>query len=168
VPICTENGSYYFIDVGIGNVYKLVNDTLKRIDKYFHHNNQFGGTIFTYKNRIYCFGGQGPFTFKNMITSFDENMQEWFSVDYAAEQLLPKSRANCISQINENDLYIAKGQNVTAEHPSKKSLQDVWCFNLVTKKWKNLGQIQDTTISIHLGESGTYTNIIRRGEANLY
>ena len=161
VQVCTENGSHYFIDRGIGEVYKLVNDTLKRIDKSFHHQNQYGGTIFSYNNKIYCFGGYGLFTFKNIITCFDEKLQEWFGIDYPIDELLPKPRKDCVSQLIGNRLYISRGNFGLETSPSLVAFNDVWYFDLKKCNWKKLGIMKDTTISPLIGTTNIYSNVLR-------
>jgi hypothetical protein len=163
VPICTENGSYYFIVSGIGEVYKLVNDTLKRIDDSFNHQNQYGGTIFSFNNKIYCFGGYGIFTFKNMITFFDENIKEWFCVNRQFDEIMPNPRTDCVSQLIGNRLYIGRGNFgiETIIGVKNVTFNDVWYFDLKKSNWKKLGIMKDITISPLIGTTNIYSNVLR-------
>ena len=79
-PISLNNGRILFIYKGIGVVYELKNDTIQRIDHSFKHENQFGHSLFTYKNEIYAFGGYGLFTFKNILTYFNLTNKEWYEL----------------------------------------------------------------------------------------
>ena len=81
IPLSMENGEIYFVYRGVGEVYGLKNDTLKRIDKSFRHENQFSGNLFTHKNKIFCFGGYGLFTTKNFISYFNVKFKEWMVDD---------------------------------------------------------------------------------------
>jgi len=135
-PIATENGSVYFVDRGIGQVYKLINDTLKRIDNSFHHKNQFSGNLFTYKDTIYCFGGYGLFTHKNMITFFDENTKKWSLLKPKMSSEKPQSRASSFFQVSGGQFYMASGVGL-----NNNMLRDVWQFSLTRKEWKYLGEL---------------------------
>jgi hypothetical protein len=145
-PIASDNGSIYFVDKGIGEVYKLIDDTLKRIDQSFHHQNQYDGCLFTYKNVIYCFGGYGLFTFKNIFTYFDENLGEWFPLELPLKSAKPDARSHCHFQL-KGDQFILFGGMYSAFEETKK-FEDVWEFNFIKKKWKNLGRINRLLIPI--------------------
>lgn len=138
-PIASDDGSIYFVDKGIGEVYKLIDDTLKRIDQSFHHQNQYYGCLFTYNNVIYCFGGYGLFTFKNIFTYFDENLGEWFPLELPLKSIKPDPRSHCHFQLT-GDKFILFGGMQSAFEETKK-FDDVWEFNFTKKKWKNLGKI---------------------------
>lgn len=138
-PIASDDGSIYFVDKGIGEVYKLMHDTLKRIDQSFHHQNQYYGSLFTYNNVIYCFGGYGLFTFKNIFTYFDENLGEWFPMELPIKSTKPDPRSHCHFQLS-GDKFILFGGMQSAYEETKK-FDDVWEFNFTNKKWKNLGKI---------------------------
>ena len=138
-PIASDNGSIYFVDKGIGEVYKLIDDTLKRIDQSFHHQNQYDGCLFTYNNVIYCFGGYGLFTFKNIFTYFDENLGEWFPLELPLKSAKPDPRSHCHFQL-KGDRFILFGGMYSAFEETKK-FDDVWEFNFTIKKWKKLGKI---------------------------
>ncbi len=69
-PISYSNGRVLFIYKGVGEVYELKNDTIRRIDRSFRHENQFNNSLFEHQNTVYAFGGYGLFTFKNIITYF--------------------------------------------------------------------------------------------------
>lgn len=84
-PISLSNGRLFFVYKGIGEVYELVNDTLKRVDHSFKHENQFYHSLFEHNNRIYAFGGYGLFTLKTY----------WFTM-----MILPSNGLKSLHQLN--------------------------------------------------------------------
>lgn len=105
-PISTSDGRLFFVYTGVGEVYQLANDTLRRIDNSFKHENQFMHSLFEYNNRIYAFGGYGLFTFKKIITYFDTNTKEWYEV---ITPIKPAPRASQHFQRIGDDVYIFAG-----------------------------------------------------------
>ena len=135
----------YLVHNGCGTVYEFRNDSIIRIDKSFEHKNQFMASTFVYKNEIYYFGGYGLFTFKNILTKFDFNTLEWELVKFADYSEIPEPRANSISFVEKDKLYIIGGlsDNPNTDITTTKSYQtnDIWELNLKSKKWKFLGKI---------------------------
>ena len=134
IPLSMENGDIYFVYRGIGEVYGLKNDTLKRIDKSFRHENQFHGNIFTHKNKIFCFGGYGLFTTKNFISYFNLKFNEWMVDDIPLNSKLPDPRINAYSQQLGNNFYLMSG------HWSK-IYSDVWRYSIGKNRWLRLGKL---------------------------
>jgi hypothetical protein len=143
-PITLSNGRLFFVYTGIGEVYELVNDTLKRVDHSFKHENQFGHSLFEHNNRIYAFGGYGLFTFKNLLLYYDDLSKEWFQVD---TPLKPTERANQFFQLIKHDLYIFGGGYV--DNNKFIPRKDCWKFNFKSKKWIKLGQIEKNSFLLH-------------------
>lgn len=135
-PISLQNGRILFVYNGIGEVYELKNDTLQRIDHSFKHENQFGHALFEFKNRIYAFGGYGLFTFKNIITYFDNSNKEWFELMVKSK---PSERRSLNYQINSDDLYIFGGNICYGS--SLIFYDDCWKYHFKQNKWIKLGKI---------------------------
>ena len=166
-PIASDNGSIYFVDKGIGEVYKLIDDTLKRIDQSFHHQNQYNGCLFTYKNVIYCFGGYGLFTFKNIFTYFDENLGEWFPLELPLKSAKPDPRSHSLFQLSGDRFILFGGMQSAFEET--KTYEDVWEFNFTQKKWKNLGKINQQLNPIVSQENSTnLLHSLPRNNTKLY
>ena len=121
-----------------------MNDTLKRVDHSFKHENQFGHSLFEHNNRIYAFGGYGLFTFKNLLLYYDDLSKEWFQVD---TPLKPTERANQFFQLIKHDLYIFGGGYV--DNNKFIPRKDCWKFNFKSKKWIKLGQIEKNSFLLH-------------------
>ena len=81
----------YIISNGAGPVFKLDQNSFKRIDNSTLHKNQFGGARFVYNDKIHIYGGYGFWSFKNFITFFDENIKQW-DILYNNSEYLPPGR----------------------------------------------------------------------------
>lgn len=150
IPISLDNGEIYFVYRGVGEVYGLKNDTLKRIDKSFRHENQFNGNLFTHKNKIYCFGGYGLFTTKNFISYFNIKLKEWMVNDIPLKYETPASRQRAYSQKIGDNFYVLSGHwSNTIE---KKVFSDVWLYSIEKNRWHRLGKLNPNGINLeHLG-----------------
>ena len=135
----------YIVYNGCGTVYEFRNDSIIRIDKSFEHKSQFMASTFVYKDEIYYFGGYGLFTFKNILTKFDFNTLEWELVKFADYTEIPEPRANSISFIEKDKLYLIGGltdnYNTDITTTKNNQINDIWELDLKTKKWKYLGEI---------------------------
>jgi hypothetical protein len=139
IPVATENGEIFFVYRGVGEVYQLVNDTIKRIDRSFRHENQFNGNIFAYRNRICCFGGYGLFTTKNFISYFNIKFKEWMVDDIPYSCKVPAARYSAFSQLNGDDFYIFGG--VWSNSVERKTYKDVWKYSFRKNRWMRLGNL---------------------------
>lgn len=70
----------YFVERGGGRVLHFKNDSLKRIDNSFSHRNQYGAVPFVNNNEMFLWGGYGLFTFKNILTKYNLDNNEWEAV----------------------------------------------------------------------------------------
>ena len=136
-PISLKNGRIFFIYNGIGEVYELKNDTLQRIDHSFKHENQFDHSLFEYQNTVYSFGGYGLFTFKNIITYFDDINKEWFELIVYNK---PTARRSQYYQIHSNDLYVFGGNNFYGS--TFTHFNDCWRYNFYKNKWYKIGHLK--------------------------
>jgi len=102
------NGINYFVDNGCGRVLEFKNNTFKRIDNSFKHNNQYGGIPFQYKQTMYLWGGYGLFTHKNILTYYDFLAGEWLEQNQVnIEKIEPRSHV--FSLTKNNNLYFFGG-----------------------------------------------------------
>lgn len=141
-PISLSNGRIFFVYRGIGEVYELKNDTIKRIDHSFRHENQFNSSLFEYQNTVYAFGGYGLFTFKNIITYFNYSNKEWYELTTTKK---PTARTSQYYQTQKNKLFIFGGNSI--DERKVKFYNDCWEYNFIKNKWRNLGKLKATIFS---------------------
>jgi hypothetical protein len=70
--ISDGNKGYLMHNSG-GVIYQFDGVNFKRIDESFEFNTQYQSFPFLYNGAIYNFGGYGLFTFKNILTYFNES-----------------------------------------------------------------------------------------------
>lgn len=154
-------GKNYLVSNGCGEVYEFRNDSIIRIDNSFDHKNQFFSSSFVYNDEIYFFGGYGLFTHKNIITKFDFKTKEWELIKYKDYKNVPEPRQKPLHFLDKDKLYIISGytDNTDSDQVTggSKLLDDIWVFNLKTRIWKKIGEINDKNILIGLYDtSDTY------------
>jgi hypothetical protein len=145
-PISLTNGRIFFVYEGVGEVYELKNDTISRIDHSFRHENQFNHSLFEYQNTVYTFGGYGLFTFKNILTYFNDTNKEWYELTTTKKIT---ARTAQFYQLFQDKLYIFGG--VFIEGRKVTHYNDCWEFSFATNQWRKLGQILTTVFSNSLG-----------------
>jgi hypothetical protein len=136
--VLTEKGAdVYFVDKGCGYVLLLRNDSIVRIDKSFHHQNQYNASYFLYKNAPHVFGGYGFFNFKDYMLKYDHNLCQWFMqtrlTNYSCSDRNPY-------MVCKNKYYCVSGKIVT-DGESNYFFENLISYNFSTQKWKNLGEI---------------------------
>ncbi len=137
-----DNG--YLMHNSGGITYKFDGTNFSKIDDSFEFNSQYQSFPFIYKGAIYNFGGYGLFTFKNIITYFNNAKKETELVQIKTPlSLNPTGRKKMFAQINEDQLFIGSGfgYNTEIEFGNKQShiLNDYWVFDLKLKDWTKLG-----------------------------
>ncbi|WP_396153062.1 kelch repeat-containing protein [Flavobacterium sp.] len=121
-------GRNIFVHEGCGPVLEFRNDSLVRLDKSYLHRNQFGGSLFSYKNEIYFLGGYGLFMVKKIVTKYSFENKEWDLVK-TNDANIP-TFTNCLSKVIDDNLYVFGGfTNEAANHK-------LYVLNLKTKEWK--------------------------------
>ncbi len=137
-------GRTYLSHDGCGSVLEYRNDSIVRIDHSFLHLNQIGASTFNYKNTIYYFGGYGLFTFKNIVTKYNFQTNEWDKVNTYGDEI-PSPRSDAYSQLIGDKLFVFSGheENETVEEQKANTLPFVWELDLVSKQWKKLGSYDD-------------------------
>ena len=135
------NNELYIISNGAGPVFKLDQNSFKRIDNSTLHKNQFGGARFVYNDKIHIYGGYGFWSFKNFITFFDENIKQW-DLFYNNSNYLPPGRWKPIYNLLDDKLYVLGGRSGSAGTINKdESFSDIFYFDLINKEFVNLGSI---------------------------
>jgi hypothetical protein len=139
-----DNNSGYLMHNSGGIIYKFDGLNFKRIDESFEFNTQYQSFPFMYKGSIYNFGGYGLFTFKNIITYFNEFKRETELIATTTSiSKSPFGRKKMFGQILGDNLFIGSGYGFdnNNENGTTKGIvfDDYWEFNLKSKKWKFLG-----------------------------
>lgn len=137
-PMAIGKQHYLFVLDGCGLVYELKNDTIKRIDQSYDQKNQFQSAVYAYNGQVYMFGGYGLFEVKNTHSYFDVNAKEWFQVYRNTKQCPPPRMSPYFIQMKK-DLYVLGG--VEKKFNYTKLYQDIWHYDLKTKKWQLLGEL---------------------------
>jgi hypothetical protein len=127
-----------------GVIYKFDGTNFNRVDDSFEFNSQYQSFPFLYKGAVYNFGGYGLFTFKNIITYFNEAKKETELVQVKTPlSENPTGRKKMLAQLDGDHLFIGSGfgYNTGVEFGNKQSqiINDYWVFNLTSKEWKKLG-----------------------------
>jgi hypothetical protein len=138
------SGNIYMWSTGVGLVYRIDLETfdVKRIDRSFHHKNQFGHIPFFRDGKIHAFGGYGFWEDKNLITHFIPEVGEWLIVAPDADSPYPPERVGGFGvYINERDVFYAyEGKIIeNREHDDSNSIRsnngEVWKFDFKEMKW---------------------------------
>ena len=131
----------YIISNGAGPVFKLEQNSFKRIDNSSPHKNQFGGARFVYNDKIHIYGGYGFWSFKNFITFFDENIKQW-DLFYNNSEYLPPGRWKPLYNLLDDRLYVLGGRSGSAGTINQdESFSDIFYFDLLNKEFVKLGFI---------------------------
>jgi hypothetical protein len=133
--ITDEQDHVYFVDRGCGIVYKWQHDSIIRIDRSFHHKNQFQGDVFMHNGSPYIFGGYGYFLYKNMITSFDFSTQEWYKATTIGGPIPSGDLNRYATKLKDKIYFIVFKPNYTGDSTQ------VFSFDLNKLKWSVLGTL---------------------------
>jgi len=133
--ITDEQNHVYFVDRGCGIVYKWQHDSIIRIDRSFHHKNQFHGDVFMHDGHPYIFGGYGYFLHKNMTTSFDFTSKEWYKVTTKGGPIPTSDFNRCATKFKDKIYFIVFKPNYTGDSTR------VFSFDLNKLKWNVLGTL---------------------------
>lgn len=141
--ISDGNKGYLMHNSG-GIIYQFDGENFMRIDESFEFNTQYQSFPFLYNGAIYNFGGYGLFTFKNILTYFNESKKETeYIITTTSISKSPFGRKKMFGQLVGNDLFIGSGYGYdnNKENGTKKAevLDDYWKFNLKSKEWNLLG-----------------------------
>jgi hypothetical protein len=133
--ITDEYNHVYFVDRGCGIVYKWQHDSIIRIDRSFHHKNQFQGDVFMHNGSPYIFGGYGYFSFKNIMTSFDFSTKEWHKVTTIGGPIPSGDLNRYATKLKDKLNFIVFKPNYTGDSTQ------VFSFDLNKLKWSAIGTL---------------------------
>ena len=127
------------VSIGGGQVYKVVNDTLKREDFSFNHKMSFESAVFVKNDTIYKFGGYGFWSSRNFFTYFDNSSKEW-EFHASNSLLLPPPIHNFNYKVLNEEFIITNGYSPDVNTGIKhQKVSDIWKYNFTDRKWDNLG-----------------------------
>ena len=133
--VTDEQHQVYFIDRGCGLVYKWQHDSIIRIDRSFHHKNQFQGDVFMHNGSPYIFGGYGYFSFKNIMTTFDFSTKEWHKVTTTGGPIPSGDLNRYATKLKDKLNCIVFKPNYTGDSTQ------VFSFDLNKLKWSAIGTL---------------------------
>jgi hypothetical protein len=133
--ITDEQNHVYFVDRGCGIVYKWQHDSIIRIDRSFHHKNQFYGDVYMHNGSPYIFGGYGYFSFKNIMTSFDFSTKEWYKVTTIGGPIPNGDLNRYATKLKDKLYFIVFKPNYTGDSTQ------VFSFDLNKLKWSAIGTL---------------------------
>ena len=127
------------VSVGGGQVYNVVNDTLKREDFSFNHIMSSGSAVFVKNDTIYKFGGYGFWSSRNFFTYFDNSSKEW-EFHASNSMLLPPPVHKFNYRLLDEEFIITNGYSPNLNTGIKNQIvSDIWKYNFTDRKWDNLG-----------------------------
>ena len=134
IPLSSEGSPIYYVDRGCGWVLELREDSIVRVDRSFHHQNQFGGAFFMHHGKPYIFGGYGLFTYKKFITKYEVELKQWYLESEGGNL---KNGVLNIFNCNASRLSILLARKTGANFSN-----ELWTYTFKSKRWKYLGQVE--------------------------
>jgi hypothetical protein len=134
-----EFNNIKIVSVGGGQVYEVVNDTLKREDFSFNHKMSFGSAVFVKNDTIFKFGGYGFWSSRNFFTYFDNSSKEWEFYP-SNSRMLPPPIHNFNFKLTSEEFIITNGFTPDINLGLKNTkVSEIWKYSFNDKKWDNLG-----------------------------
>jgi len=134
------NSNYYFVHNHGGIVYKLQNDTIKRIDNSFNHKMQINSNIFVYDDKIVRYGGYGFWSARNFFTYFDTDLLEWETISPVNSKEVPKGTFDGLYILDNDNAYFFNGKSIDDFNKTEMYFNnEVWKYNFKLKTWSYLG-----------------------------
>jgi hypothetical protein len=136
------NSNYFFVHTFGGMVYKLQNDTIKRIDNSFNHKMQIYSNIFVYNDKIVRYGGYGFWSARNFFTYFDTDLLEWETISPVNSKEVPKGTFDGLYILDHDDAYIFNGKSIDDFNKTGMYFNnEVWNYNFKLQEWRYLGTV---------------------------
>ena len=129
-----------------GELFKLQNDSLKRIDQSDIHNWQSFSGLFVKNDTLYKYGGYGYWTASNALSYYDKTSKGWEVVPFQ-DGRIPKGTHSHKHQFVGTQLYILGGYQIRGQNRLKTNFSnDIWSLNLSAKKWHYKGEVSIPSI----------------------
>ena len=133
----------YLVDAGCGPVITFKDSLFNRIDNSFRHRNQYYAAPFVHHKKIYLWGGYGLFTFKNILTYYSFESNEWLLAKCENSDIINPSR-NVFSIIINDTLFVFGGTtNFVYQNEELRTNHNLYSFDLKTKTWRKGKEIQE-------------------------
>jgi hypothetical protein len=126
------NGDTLFNVPGFHYLFKLVGDTMQRLDHSYFHGGNFERYLYTHQDHIYLIGGYGFFTTNNHIEIFNPQLKEWEVIPTTGNKP-PFIKGLCIKA----DSFIYSFYNLRNGNMVEPDLYDpaIYRLNLHNNKW---------------------------------
>ena len=132
--------NYYFVHNHGGIVYKLQNDTIKRIDNSFNHKMQINSNIFVYNDKIVRYGGYGFWSARNFFTYFDTDLLEWETISPVNSKEVPKGTFDGMYILDDDEAYFFNGKSIDDFNKTEMYFNnETWKYNFKLSEWRYLG-----------------------------
>ena len=136
-----SSNKLYLVSNGAGPVFLKDGNNFKRVDNSSPHKNQYGGARFIFNNKIHIYGGYGFWSFKNFITFFDENINQW-DIVYNNSKYIPPGRWKPIYNLINDKLYVLGGRiGSPGSQGRDEAYSDIFYFDFSSKEFINLGKL---------------------------
>lgn len=135
-PIQVDSTNYA-VERGLGQVYRFDTNGLKRIDKSFSMQNNFGHAVFEYDGQLYSYGGYGFWNYHPYFVRYSWQNSEWNLVIHD-NNTLPPGRTKPFFQQNDEFIYLLGGEGENG------FLNDVVKVNLNNMESQTLGEIDSS------------------------
>lgn len=146
-----QNGRMMLWHRGIGTIYHILPESyeLVRLDNSHVHRNQYAHQPFIRNGTVYAFGGYGYWLWKNYITYYNEELQEWNIQNVHPESEVPGPRVpeTGIYVPSQNAFYLFGGDmpdeknRADDQFTGRSNLNDLWKFSFDENTWTKLGTV---------------------------
>ena len=132
---------------GIGELYTMDPKTynIKREDRSFNHQNQFGHYPFYRDSTLYAFGGYGFWENHNIIVYYNQSQHAWSIQNVNRNSSLPSRRTPATGVYEQDNewLYIFGGHGTESGHSEdqntlRREFQDIWRFSFKNQRWEKI------------------------------
>ncbi|MCA0932514.1 hypothetical protein LCM02_08625 [Lutimonas saemankumensis] len=147
--IITANDTLYFVSNSGGMVYMIKNDTIKRIDKSFNHQMQYGSFLFEHDETAFKYGGYGFWSDRDFFTYYLKNQDEWDVYQPDQGGPIPPGISNLFGIKQSDRVYIFGGESVNPKNRRERIMNyEAWSYNFRNGKWKFLGKHDPFDITV--------------------
>jgi|GEM_PF-2165444 len=140
IQLVIQNDIPVIVSRGGGMVWKVTNDTFRRVDNSFDHKMTNQSTVFVRNDTIMKFGGYGYWSSRNFFTYYSEKSNEWEFYSINQLSALPPGVSDVSSTYSNNNFYFSGGLKSDPKFPLSKTINDnVWRFDFTNRTWVDLG-----------------------------
>lgn len=139
---------YLFTNNG-GEVFQVINDSVKRIDNSNSHKMQQGSYLFEFKGQAFRYGGYGFWSFRNYFTYYHFGTKEWEVISPEGSKTFPQGSGNgTLVQVIGDNCYVFGGEEVNLQIPIVyQPHKEFWVFHIQKKEWELLGELNPALIN---------------------